>query len=66
MVKNLLNSFCLIFAKYYGRIWPLERNCAHGLHQSAASLCHRALFLGFGLNNSCMCGYILKMGTNLA
>lgn len=38
----------------------------HGLHQNAASLCHRALFLGFGLNSSYMCGYILKVGTNLA
>lgn len=26
VVNHLLNSFFLIFAKYYGRFWPLERN----------------------------------------
>lgn len=54
IAKHLLNTFFLIFAKYYGRIWPWKGILLHGLHQNAVSL-SQSLFLGFDLNSNYVC-----------
>lgn len=60
LVKHLLNSFFPIFAKYYYRIWPLERSLPAWSAPECCFFLSYSLFLVFGLNSSYICRYMWR------